>query len=120
MAHGFYESIFHESSSMPQFLRSCLPLVFTVALCACAQQPPQAPAAPRPPVIAPNECNDAAAQFAVGKTADAKLAEEARVRATALRVRMVRPGQMVTMEFDASRLTIEVDAAGKVASVRCG
>jgi hypothetical protein len=115
MRHDFRESI-----DMPQFHRVCLPLVFTVALSACAQQPPQVPAAPKPPVIAPNECNDAAAQFAVGKTADAKLAEEARVRASALRVRMVHPGQMVTMEFDASRLTIEVDAGGKVASVRCG
>ena len=105
---------------MPLFLRSCLPLAFTVALSACAQQPPQVPIATRPPVIAPNECNDAAAQFTVGKPADAKLAEEARVRASALRVRMVHPGQMVTMEFDASRLTIEVDAGGKVASVRCG
>ncbi|ROZ76708.1 I78 family peptidase inhibitor [Ramlibacter sp. WS9] len=105
---------------MPQPLRLCLPLALFTTLSACAQQPPQVPAAPRPPVIAPNECNDAAAQFAVGKIADAKLAEEARVRASALRVRMVRPGQMVTMEFDASRLTIEVDAGGKVASVRCG
>jgi hypothetical protein len=95
-------------------------VAFGAALGACAQQPPQVPAAPPPPVIAPNQCNDAAAQFAVGKTADAKLAEEARVRASALRVRMIRPGQMVTMEFDASRLTIELDDKGKVVSVRCG
>ena len=95
-------------------------VAFGAALSACAQQPPGVPVAPPPPVIAPNQCNDAAAQFAVGKPADAKLAEEARVRASALRVRMVHPGQMVTMEFDASRLTIDVDAGGKVVSVRCG
>ncbi len=102
------------------FLRRCLPLLCTVAFGACAQTPAPVPAPPRPPVIEPNGCNDAGAQFAVGKTADAKLAEEARVRASALRVRIVRPGQMVTMEFDASRLTIETDAKGKVVGARCG
>jgi hypothetical protein len=88
-------------------------LVLCVALDACAQPLP-------PPVIAPNQCNEAAARFAVGQVADAKLAEEARVRASAQRVRMVRPGQMVTMEFDAGRLTLDIDAAGRVAGVRCG
>ena len=115
MGHGF-----RESTPMPQLLRFCLPLALTAALGACAQQPPQVPVAPPPPVIAPNQCNDAAAQFAVGKPADAKLAEQARVRASAVRVRMIHPGQMVTMEFDASRLTIDVDAGGKVVGVRCG
>ena len=87
-------------------------LVLCVGLDACAQ--------PMPPVIAPNQCNEAAARFAVGQVADAKLAEEARVRASAQRVRMVRPGQMVTMEYDAGRLTLDIDAAGRVAAVRCG
>lgn len=71
-------------------------------------------------MIAPGQCNESAARFAVGQVADEKLAEEARVRAGAQRVRMVRPGQMVTMEYDAGRLTIEVDAAGRVSGVRCG
>jgi hypothetical protein len=56
----------------------------------------------------------------VGQLADAKLAQEARVRAGAQRVRMVRPGQMVTMEYDAGRLTLDIDAAGRVSGVRCG
>lgn len=99
--------------------RLCL-LLFAYGLGACAQQPPQVPVAPPPPVIAPGECNDDAAQWAVGKVADAKLTEAVRVRANAQRVRVVRPGQMVTMEFDASRLTLNVDAAGKIVRARCG
>lgn len=83
-----------------------------IALSACAQ--------PQPPAAAPGPCNEGAANFAVGKPADAKLAEEARVRAGATRVRMVHPNQAVTMEFDASRLTLAVDAAGKVARAGCG
>lgn len=95
-------------------------LACAVALCACAQQPPQVPVAPPPPMIAPGLCNESAAQFAVGQPADARLSEEARVRASAGRVRIVRPGQMVTMEFDAMRLTLDVDANGRVTGARCG
>jgi hypothetical protein len=95
-------------------------LLLATALSACAQQPPQVPVAPAPPMIAPGQCNDGAAQYAVGRVADAKLVEEVRVRASAQRVRTVRPGQMVTMEFDAGRLTLDLDASGKVVRARCG
>ena len=71
-------------------------------------------------MISPGQCNESAAQYAVGKVADAKLAEEVRVRASAQRVRMVRPGQMVTMEFDSGRLTLDIDANGRVVRARCG
>jgi hypothetical protein len=95
-------------------------LVLCVGLDACAQQLPPS-ALPQPPVTASGQqCNESAARFAVGQLADAKLAEEARVRAGAQRVRMVRPGQMVTMEYDAGRLTLDIDAAGRVSGVRCG
>ena len=96
-----------------------LPLL-TLGLGACAQQPPQVPVAPYPPMIAPEGCNEAAAQFAVAKTADAKLVEEVRVKSGAQRVRVIRPGQMVTMEFDAGRLSLDLDEKGKVVRARCG
>jgi hypothetical protein len=95
-------------------------LVLCAALDACAQPLPASPATVRPLMIAPGQCNESAARFVVGQVADEKLAEEARVRAGAQRVRVVRPGQMVTMEYDAGRLTLEVDAAGRVSGVRCG
>lgn len=95
-------------------------LLAASALCACAQPPgPAAPPAP-PARPAPGQCNADAARFAVGQLASAELAEQARQRAGALRVRVIRPGQMVTMEFDNSRLNLDVDAAGKVTAVRCG
>jgi hypothetical protein len=40
--------------------------------------------------------------------------------AGAQRFRWLRPGEVVTMEYDASRLNLEVDATGKVIRVRCG
>ena len=37
-----------------------------------------------------------------------------------LKTRVVRPGEVVTMEYVADRMTIEVDAKGIVTTVRCG
>jgi len=90
--------------------------IMAAALPGCAQQLSAVPS----PMLPTGPCNESAAQFALNKIADAKLAEEARVRATAQRVRVVRPGDMVTMEFDAGRLTLDVDANGKVVRARCG
>jgi hypothetical protein len=86
----------------------------------CAEPPREVPEPPPPPVFAPGECDAQSAQFAVGQPFNAPLGEQARVKARAERLRTVRPGQMVTMEFDARRLTIEIDAQEKVAAARCG
>ena len=95
-------------------------LLAGATLSACSQQPPAVPVAPPPPVIVKGECDAQAAQFAVGKVLSGPLTEEARVKAGAERVRTLRPGQMTTMEFDARRLSLDVDAAGKVVAARCG
>lgn len=79
----------------------------------CASQPPAAP----PPSSA---CNAAAAQAAIGKPATASVMEEARRAANARMVRMLRPGQVVTLEFNAERLNLEVDAANVVRRASCG
>jgi hypothetical protein len=34
-------------------------------------------------------------------------------------VRVLRPGQAVTMEFNAERLNLEVDATGRIVAARC-
>jgi len=89
----------------------------SAGLNACAQQPS---IVTPPPMTGPGQCREAAAQFALGQVAGAKLLEEVRVRAGAQRVRMVRPGQMVTMEYDAGRLTLELDAGDRIVRARCG
>lgn len=89
-------------------------------LAACAQEPPAVPEAPPPPVFAPGECDGQAAQFAVGQPYSEALGMQARVRARAERMRTLQPGQVVTMEFDARRLTLDVDAEGRVVRARCG
>ncbi|MCJ0763189.1 I78 family peptidase inhibitor [Variovorax terrae] len=65
-------------------------------------------------------CKADAAQFVIGRSIDAALQEEARVRSGAETVRTLKPNQMVTMEFIATRLTINVDGEGKATSAHCG
>jgi hypothetical protein len=71
-----------------------------------------------PPAMEGCEASDL--NFLIGKTLDETLTARARDAAGASSVRVVRPGQMVTMDYLPERLNIEVDAAGKVIAVRCG
>ena len=53
-------------------------------------------------------------QFAAGKTARASVIEEARQRSGSSMARILPPNQVVTMEFNAQRLNLVVDAVGVV------
>ena len=64
-------------------------------------------------------CNAQAAQSWVGQTSTAKVVEAARVQSGALMARILRPGQMVTKEYNAQRLNLEVDANGRIVAARC-
>lgn len=94
------------------------PLMATALLAACST-----PSTPPPAAVAPppgGDCRMAAAQFAVGRQADAPLQAEATRRAGAQTLRVLRPNQVMTMEFNAQRLNLEVDASNRVVAVRCG
>ena len=82
---------------------------------AAAPTPTQAQA-PAPEAL----CNAQPAQAAVGQSSTASVVESARGRSGARMVRILRPGQMVTKEFDTQRLNLEVDANGRILAVRCG
>ena len=100
--------------------RLLLAATASVALAACSQQPPAVPEAPPPPVFAPGECDGQAALFALGQPYTDALRDKARDASRAERVRVIRPGEMVTMDFDARRLTLVVDDTGRVERARCG
>ncbi len=103
---------------MLRSLPACLALAFGVQGCAFFK-PSSVPAEVE--VISEGTvCDAAGAQFALGKTVDERLGEEARGRAHAKVVRVLRPGQIVTREFDASRLTLDADARGVVTRAHCG
>lgn len=95
-----------------------LAILAPLLLAACAQT--TAPTAPPTTSPAPGACQAGPAGFAVGQVATPTLVAEAQRRAGAQRARVLRPGQVVTMEFDAGRLNLDVDAGDRVTRVRCG
>ena len=99
-------------------LASSLLVTTLLALGACAATPAEQPATASPPP--PGSCDASKAQFAVGHDAGLAIQDQARERSGAGVVRTVRPGQIITMEYRADRLTVELDASGKVTRVRCG
>ncbi|QNP48044.1 I78 family peptidase inhibitor [Diaphorobacter aerolatus] len=123
---------------MRSFSSIFLALGTALVVAGCSNLAPQqtAPAAPAatttaPPPSAPEPigkstappgdiCNTQAAQWAVGKTPTVKVTEDARVRSGARMARVLRPGQVVTKEFDQQRLNLEIDAGGKIIAARCG
>ncbi|MEP6792208.1 MAG: I78 family peptidase inhibitor [Ramlibacter sp.] len=104
-----------KTNSRPLFAALLLPVI-----AACAQAPDAAGLQAAPPPMIAGECNAAAAQFTVGRQADAQLQAEAQAKSGARTVRVLRPGDMATMEFSLQRLNLDVDATGKVLAARCG
>lgn len=109
-----------------------------LALCACqppapdeqeavsaqAQRAAEAAATPAPgaaPQAPPvGNCDATQAQTLVGQPLTEDATRQARQDTHARRVRVLKPGQAVTMEFDGERLNIDVDANDVVSGVRCG
>ena len=103
-------------------------LFTTTVLCAslavvaaCTSQPAasdDADASPAPGVT--QACNADAARGAIGKAATPEVVEQARREAGAAIARVLRPGQVVTMEYRGDRLNVDVDEGNVVTGVRCG
>jgi len=78
------------------------------------------PAQAETPAANGDGCNAEAVLRLVGELYTPELGEEARVTAGARVERALRPGQIVTMEFRADRLTFMVDEKGRISTVSCG
>jgi hypothetical protein len=93
-----------------------------------AEVPPSAstPAAPADAPVAEEAaaegdgCDAEPVQNLVGELYTPELGEQARVTAGARVERALRPGQIVTMEFRADRLSFTLDEKGRISQVNCG
>ena len=100
-----------------------LPLLATLVLAACeaptggTTPPPTGGDAPAPVVPSPADdtCGAAGLASYIGQPASAL--DTARF---ANPVRVIRPGDMVTMDFNPQRLNFELDDQGEIARIRCG
>jgi hypothetical protein len=91
-----------------------------VPLAACAQTSPPADTPETPPARLAGQCDAAAVQDLVGKPASSELGADALTRSHAAVMRWLRPGQIVTMEYRADRLNLNLDAQNVVARIGCG
>jgi len=115
----------------PSRLGAAALAAFVLAGCAAPSTPSAPHPAPTLPAVQPGggrpgvemplaQCDAAPAQFAVGQAVSGGLVEDARRAAGAPMARVLRPGQVVTMEFNDARLNLNIDASGVVVSVKCG
>lgn len=84
------------------------------AVTAPAEPTQPAPSPPADPASA-DTCNMGQYLALVGKPAS-----DPAVPPASATVRIIKPGDQVTMDFIATRLNIDVDAAGNISGVRCG
>jgi hypothetical protein len=101
--------------------RIVLPIVaaFTLSLSACAAVPPADTSGPLPPPSA-LQCDASGAGWAIGQSPTAGIVERIRVDTHSRVARVLRPGQVVTMEFSGERVNINVDEREAIVSVTCG
>ncbi len=87
-------------------------------LAACTQMPERETGGPQP--AQPMACNADAANGAIGKAPTDAVVQQAQRDAGAATVRVIRPGEAVTMDYRGDRLNIEVSKRDTIASLRCG
>jgi len=109
---------------MPCMRVSSLSLLAVLALAGCstggADKSPATDPAPAPVAATGGRCDSDLAKFAVGQTASSALLQQAQQRSGAQTARILRPGDIMTLEYRSERLNLNVDAQGVVARVNCG
>lgn len=90
----------------------------TLAVAGCSTVPPVRAGGPYPPVEA--QCDAERARWAIGREATADVVEEVRVATQSRDVRVIRPGQVVTMDFRPDRVNIRVNERNAITSITCG
>jgi uncharacterized protein involved in type VI secretion and phage assembly len=84
-----------------------------LSLSGCATTPTEA-------MPAPAGCHAEAAAALVGRAATTEIGAEALRLAGARRLRWIRPGDALTMDFSPQRLNVHLDAHNRVERLACG
>ncbi|QJQ21309.1 hypothetical protein HG549_15675 [Pseudomonas sp. SK] len=77
-------------------------------------------ATPAAPAGNDGRCDASGADFTIGKVASAELLEQARKASGSQMARILKPHDVVTLEYRSERLNLNVDEQGKVTRVNCG
>lgn len=88
--------------------------LLALPLVACAPMPPPAPPA------AAWHCVAEPAAWAIGKAATDAVVEQIRLDTHSRLARVLRPGQVITMEFSAERVNARVNERNAIIGITCG
>lgn len=101
---------------------SLVTLLAAAILAGCSSGGGSASKAPEPEAAATTDgrCDASGADFAVGKPASADLLEQARKASGSLLARILKPTDVITLEYRSERLNMHVDGKGVVSRVNCG
>lgn len=94
--------------------RTGILILLGLALAGCQSSPSS-----QPPSVAGN-CDSAAVQDLIGKQASPELLDQARRNSGAEVARLLRPGDAVTLEYNAQRLNLAADEDGRIQRIHCG
>ncbi|WP_392887125.1 I78 family peptidase inhibitor [Pseudomonas migulae] len=67
-----------------------------------------------------SRCEAKAAEFTIGKKASPELLEQVRIRAGAQNARILKPDDMVTLEYRSDRLNLNTDNNLVITRINCG
>ncbi|MHC6226065.1 I78 family peptidase inhibitor [Pseudomonas sp. X10] len=76
--------------------------------------------APAAPANNDGRCQASGADFTLGKPGTAELLEQARQSSGSQTARILKPHDVVTLEYRSDRLNLNVDEQGVVTRVNCG
>ncbi|HZH42485.1 MAG TPA: I78 family peptidase inhibitor [Lysobacter sp.] len=75
---------------------------------------------PQPGTESSAQCNADRASWAIGQPATAEVLERIRADTGSTKARVLKPGMMVTMEYDGTRVNVDVNDRNLITGVRCG
>jgi hypothetical protein len=90
-------------------------LILSIGACATMGPPPE-PGMP----MAGGTCNAEAVRWAIGREPTQDVVERARVESGSAVVRVIRPGEVVTMDYRGDRLNLDVNDRNAISGARCG
>ncbi|WP_033534643.1 I78 family peptidase inhibitor [Bordetella trematum] len=100
--------------------RKLLPLMLAAALAGCASQNTSSSSSATARAAGDKTCDAESMQKQVGKTYTDSLGDDIRKGSQSSALRVLRPGQVMTLEYNPMRVNIIIDGQGKVSAVRCG
>lgn len=65
-------------------------------------------------------CTSDSTDWAIGQQASAEVVQRIQRETGSQHVRVIKPGQMVTMDYNPNRVNIDVNDRNEVIAVRCG